>query len=89
MPIGPKSIAGAANSRPLVAPKQEQLGSSKFMKTYRCKSDGVPVVVKVYIKRDPEEVMHGGYHDHARSIKLISRLCSLSHSALSADSHGK
>lgn len=35
---------------------QEQLGSSKFMKTYRCKVNGVPVVVKNYVKRDPDEV---------------------------------
>jgi phosphoinositide-3-kinase regulatory subunit 4 len=26
------------------------------MKTYRCKVSGIPVVVKVYVKRDPEEV---------------------------------
>jgi len=34
---------------------QEQLGNGKFMKSFRCKVDGMPVIVKVYIKRDPNE----------------------------------
>jgi len=45
---------------PSLPPLQEQLSNSKFMKTYRCKVDGLPVVVKVYVKRDAEEVGLGG-----------------------------
>lgn len=37
-------------------PFQEQLSNSKFMKSYRCKVDGFPVVVKVYVRRNAEEV---------------------------------
>lgn len=40
----------------LPPPFQEQLSNSKFMKSYRCKVDGFPVVVKVYVRRNAEEV---------------------------------
>jgi len=45
---------------------QEQLSNSKFMKTYRCKVDGLPVVVKVYVKRDAEEVSMEGRREGGR-----------------------
>ena len=47
------------HSLTLLPPKQqEQLSNSKFMKSYRCKVDGIPVVVKVYVKRASDEVTY-------------------------------
>ncbi|CAN0147967.1 unnamed protein product, partial [Discosporangium mesarthrocarpum] len=36
-----------------------QLANGKFIKSYKCKVDGIAVVVKVYIKRDPSENLKG------------------------------
>jgi hypothetical protein len=52
-------VVSLSDDYPRPTHPQDQLGSSKFMKTYKCKVDGVPVVVKIYLKRDPEEVSRG------------------------------
>ncbi|CAM9769040.1 unnamed protein product, partial [Choristocarpus tenellus] len=49
----------------------DQLANGKFIKSYKCKVDGVAVVVKVYIKRDPLEDLREVEESLSRLVKVL------------------